>query len=941
MSVKIKLYPHVAVKRVQEFEANSVGEWLLSHYGESPIVNVKVFEGEPSEETLIEDDIAKLMQQSGEYTVLESVGEPVSTFIMAYGAWISMAITVVGAVVAYTMTPKGTMSNVNRTQQSPNNSLSNRENTVRYGERVEDIYGTVLAIPSLMSPTYFKYIDNLKYEYGYYCVGRGYYNITDLKDAGSLISAISGSSARIFDPFNSPNYGVVKQTVGAPTVWDEVVTAERSVEVDGITLKALNQIQIQDGHFIFNGGNITQYESQPNFASVLVNGEQLQVSGVNGLDLITATAIYNPPTTPQPITLDYGTALQADAWLTVPVAFDPPYQVGDTITIAGKFPTDSTTPPDVTTTVLAVSSSTLIKVSAPTATTGVVNYWQTTRVISGVDGTYTVSSFDDRLTTTNASFPYKVDTKKTTTQQNVSVKRIGVTEWTDWVYLNNSETTQVWSNFVAANGMFKDNGSKFTTSVTLEMRVEILDDNGFPTGSVGSSFKTLSGKTQDERAATLEYFLASSNKVRVRARRTTPYDYGFKGTVVDEVKWSDLYGVTPVPSQHFGNKTTVQTQTKATVRATAARSRQLNCKASRLVPTWNGTSFSATLNQDGSLASGTLNASSKMSDILFAISFDPMIGNKSVKDVDVSQIHATQQKIDSWNPLCGQFNYTFDSDNISYEESVLAIANAAFCIAYRQNGKLRVSFDDKNSSPTMIFSHKNKKPDSETITRRFSIEGDYEGVEIKYQDSVSNQQETITLPLGSSNVRAKKIEITGVVNYEQAWYRASREWEKLKAQRLSLQSTVTSDGRMLLPNSKVLVVDSTVFRSFDGEVVGQSGLEVTLSNDVEFETGVNHSIIFTKRDGTYQSVQCFQTTSRNVVRLAQYPNEAIVTSISGDGIRTIYSFAADDARQAQTWLVQELIVDEDDYVEVKAINYSPSFYSQDLITPPNRDIVLK
>jgi hypothetical protein len=32
-----------------------------------------------------------------------------------------------------------------------------------------------------------KYKDNLKYEYGYYCIGRGYYDISEIKDADVLV----------------------------------------------------------------------------------------------------------------------------------------------------------------------------------------------------------------------------------------------------------------------------------------------------------------------------------------------------------------------------------------------------------------------------------------------------------------------------------------------------------------------------------------------------------------------------------------------------------------------------------------------------------------------------------------------------------------------------------------------------------------------------------
>ena len=54
------------------------------------------------------------------------------------------------------------------------------------------------------------------------------------------------------------------------------------------------------------------------------------------------------------------------------------------------------------------------------------------------------------------------------------------------------------------------------------------------------------------------------------------------------------------------------------------------------------------------------------------------------------------------------FHYTLDSDNISYEETIRMIANAVFCIAYRQNGKIRFSFDKPQTASTALFTHRNK-----------------------------------------------------------------------------------------------------------------------------------------------------------------------------------------------------------------------------------------
>jgi hypothetical protein len=424
-------------------------------------------------------------------------------------------------------------------------------------------------------------------------------------------------------------------------------------------------------------------------------------------------------------------------------------------------------------------------------------------------------------------------------------------------------------------------------------------------------------------------------------RRTTAYDYAFGGTVMDEIKWADLYSITPVAATDFGNKTTVHTVTRATARATAVKTRQLNCIASRLLPTYNGTVFSAVLDATGLKTSGTLYATSKVVDIIAAVSQDPKIGARVLADdVDMAQIWGVQGLLDAWSAECGQFNYTFDSDNTSFEETLILIANAAFCIAYRQNGKIRLAFDRAQTASTALFTHRNKKPKSETITRSFASDSDYDGVQFTYVDPDSDTSETISLPLDGSATKYKKFEIAGIRNYTQAWYRASREYAKLRGQRIMLETTTTLDARALLPNSRIDVVDNTRFMSYDGEVVGQSGLELTLSQDVAFIPATAHSIVLMKRDGSLQSIACTAGSAANKVVLGTAPAEAIVTTYGSAGIRTIYSFAADSARGAMAYLVQELDISDGQYCQIRAINYSADYYAGDVAAVPAKATVI-
>lgn len=868
----IRLYDHPFASVEQRFNAPSLAEWLLSHYGETPTVNLQIYAGEPCGENEITGNLAALLaNDQPEYVVLQSPGaglDPVSLF------FVNLAINfALGYVISALFPPPEQPANVNRTQASPNNQLGNRNNANRVLQRVEDIYGTVKSIPSLMMPTYIKYLDHTQYEYGYYCVGRGYYSLANIKDGDTLLSDYSGASAAVFDPFTSPNSGTPVLQIGNP-ITDRVLSAKRASQVDGITLKAYNQVQLPaSSSYTFGTNNtITQSTKQPN-VNVAVKVDNFVVVSMSNV------VIASSPGTP-----------------------------------------DSTDP-----------NTGVVTPGTPATTGGTYNYSGRYRVTAVADGVITVAvstAWGATITTT------------------CSVLLDPDAQYTSWVTLPDKGRTEVWVNVVAANGIYKDSGGgKAASSVQYTIQIEQLDPATLlpmvPAGIIESVNSTLTGLEGEQRAETLERITLFIGPCRVRMNRQTNYDYAFKGTIVDEIKWTDLYAVTPTANTDFGNKTTIQTVTSATQRATSARGRELNCLASRKLPTYNGTTFSGAFDSKGSLTLGGIYPTSKIVDILAAVSIDPKIGRRDLAtEVDMAQIYATQQALDAWSASAGQFNYTFDSDGISFEETLVTIANAAFCVAYRQNGKLRLSFDRAQANATALFTHRNKKPASETISRAFATDANGDGVEFLYQDPTSEQTETIKLPLDGSATKYKKFEIPGIRSYTQAWYRASREYAKLVGQRLTIDTTCTTDARLLIPNSRIEVVDNTKFTSYDGEVLAQAGLTLTLNRDVLFTAGASHSLILMQRAGGVQAITCTAGAAANQVVLVAAPTEAIVTSADQDGIRTIFSFAADTARAAQAWLVQEVGASDGQYVSIKAINYADAYYAGDTAAVPARASVI-
>lgn len=901
--IKVKVYDHpFAVVKPKEFKCNNLAEWLVEYYGKEPKVTLQIFKGEPSSSTDITQDYKAILDANNDksswnsYTILESPGGPELT-IPVILSQIAMAIAV-SVVMSLLFPPPDMPGNVNRTQSSPNNSLGSRENQVRLNQRVEDIYGKVKSIPSLMMPTYNKYIEHKQYEYGYYCVGRGYYEITNVKDDNTFISDLSGAKASVYEPFASPNAGSPQLQING-SIDDNLFTVARSSKIDGITLKAINQIQLPDtGAYRFtkssdttdNNGDVISgwsapFDLKPPISSVCAAGDYINVVMP---DVVIEEYNY--------FFADGSPATAADEYSYTELVSSETYNY------SGNYE---------------------------------INY------VSGEDMILTTTTFTKTLSLSGLLGPTVLSTVKI--QDLVDSIKVIRNEYTDWITLKEISRTQVWTNILARSGIYLGrDGRKDAWGVAFDIEIEKLEPTTFsPTGIVEVIHSSLTGATTDERAITLEHTTAWVGPGRVRARRTSPYDYGIAGTIVDEIKWQDLYSVTPVNQLHFGNKTTIHTVTKATARATSISGRKLNCIASRKLPTYSKYSgaFSGAFNSSGRLVTGVINETSRLCDILYAIAADPKIGGNA-SQVDISQIFSVQEELDSWSSEAGQFNYTFDTDSTSFEETVTMVANAGFCIAYRQNGKIRLSLDKKQDYSTALFTHRNKKPESESITRSFATDSEYDGVEFVYQDPDTELAETIKLPLDDSATKYKKFEIPGIRSFEQAWYRANREYKKQRLQRLSIETECTTDARLLLPNTRVDIVDNTRFKSYDGEVIKQDGLVLTLSRDVTFTSGSNHSILLMKRNGELQSIQCTQGTSANQVILQSLPAEPIVTIYGIDGIRTIFSFASDSMRNSQAWLVQEVGISDGQYIKIKAINYSPDYYYWDTQEVPDKHPII-
>ena len=221
---------------------------------------------------------ADAMTQGGTFKIVEGSGGIVGAVFAAVALF---------AVSKMIMPDMPTIKAPNQQAESANNSLTDRSNKPRPYERIYDICGEVQSIPSDMMQGYNSFdASNRERSYGYYYIARGFVDTPEsgITDGDTLLSAITGSSACIYDPFTSPNNSAPRQIVGED-IDEPLYITTRSNEIDGITLLAPNELreELTDEAVVSLVGTIgTITDNSPDilFNENLKAGDTSEVKGV-------------------------------------------------------------------------------------------------------------------------------------------------------------------------------------------------------------------------------------------------------------------------------------------------------------------------------------------------------------------------------------------------------------------------------------------------------------------------------------------------------------------------------------------------------------------------------------------------------------------------------------------------------------------------------------
>lgn len=204
-------------------------------------------------------------------------------FVVVYPEGIELILLVVAlviAAVAIGLTFLFRPSLKHQPEQSPNNQLADRQNKARPNERIPDIFGQVWATFDLLALPYRTFVNNDEIEHCYMCIGRGEYDIAQIRDDITPLDQIAGTSAEVYGPYTSPNSGSPILTIGTP-IADPIINVQSVGFVNGQVLSPPNlNTVIGGGHVRFKSPNIIENDGAFDFTQNFTVGDTVGVGGL-------------------------------------------------------------------------------------------------------------------------------------------------------------------------------------------------------------------------------------------------------------------------------------------------------------------------------------------------------------------------------------------------------------------------------------------------------------------------------------------------------------------------------------------------------------------------------------------------------------------------------------------------------------------------------------
>ena len=492
---------------------------------------------------------------------------------------------------------------------------------------------------------------------------------------------------------------------------------------------------------------------------------------------------------------------------------------------------------------------------------------------------------------------------------------VTVSPWVGGFIANPAGTTAnyIGLDFVMPHGLYyaNDNGSFAVVSLTVGVEYRTVDNAGAPISGRSSFNQSYSAATNTAQRYSTRT-MASGARWEFRVRRVDVEQTGSR--YGHNVVWASMRSYLP-ETRSFGDVTLIAMRMKASNNLSMQGSRKVNVIATRKLPIWNGSSWSA-------------NTATR------SIAWPIVYACKQVGLTDAQIDLATLLTLDgTWAGRSDYFDARFDS-TLSFWEAVSKMGGAGRAKPYMQGGVVRIMRDQAASLPVALFSVRNIVKGSFTIDYLMPTEDTADAIDVGYFDKLVWAPRRVRSALtGSSALRPAKIELFGVVERDQAFREGMYQAASNRYRRKHIKFSTEMEGFIPSFGDLIAIQHDMPAWGQGGDVIAwNAGTNTaTLSENPIFGVGTNY-IAFRKLDGSVDgSYVVTPGAQSNEVILASTPTYTPYTGT--DKEKTHFAFGSGNAYlQARVLSVTPRSLTR---VEISAVNEDSNVHTAEtgMITP--------
>ena len=486
-----------------------------------------------------------------------------------------------------------------------------------------------------------------------------------------------------------------------------------------------------------------------------------------------------------------------------------------------------------------------------------------------------------------------------------------------------SEINFIGFDFVAPRGMFyaENNGSLSSVSISVQGQVCLIDGAGVEIGSWTTVVtKTFSGATSTPQRFS-EKVALTPGRYKARVMRTNAEQTGSR--YGHNIVWAGLRGYVKSP-RDYGDTTHIALVMRASSQLSSLSSRKINVIATRKLPAWDGTAWTA----KAATTSIAWAAAYAAKEIGFT---DSMIDLEALRTLD--QV---------WAFRGDKFSARFDNTMDAWT-AIAKILAAGRARHYLQAGVLRVYRDQAETLPVALFSQRNMVQGSFSMRFVLPTGDSADCIDVKYFDSAVWAERTVRAAVPASpQSKPATLELFGITGREQAfkeglYHAGSNAWR-----RMFLTFSTEMEGFLVSPGDLVAIQHDMPAFGQHGEILAWDPVTrvALISEPFTWEEGQTHYIALRRKNGSLMGpYECTKGASERVVILASDPDEEPNTGMDYERTHVSFGWGSSVFLRARIVSIRPRGVNQ---VEIEAVNEDDAVHTIDtgqiVPTPPTSQL---